>query len=59
MNLPPEELYRSCKRFRVLIIGRPNSGKTTILEKMTGSEAGAEPEIRDKAGELVVRASVV
>ena len=25
-----------------------NAGKTTILEKMTGSEAGVKPEIRDK-----------
>jgi hypothetical protein len=41
----------------MLIIGRRNAGKTTILEKMTGSEVGAKPEIRDKEGRLVVRAS--
>ncbi|KAI0276607.1 hypothetical protein BGY98DRAFT_919155, partial [Russula aff. rugulosa BPL654] len=34
-------------------IGRRNAGKTTILEKMTGSEEGAKPEIRDKEGRLV------
>ena len=59
MNPSPEELNRLCKRFRVLIIGRRNSGKTTILEKMTGGEAGAEPEIRDEKGELVVRVSLI
>ena len=59
MNLSPEELNRLCKRFRVLIIGRRNAGKTTILENMTGSDAGTEPEVRDKYGELVVRASLI
>jgi GTPase SAR1 family protein len=54
MDLSSEELSRACNRFRVLIIGRRNAGKTTILEKMTGSEAGAKPEIRDKEGHLVV-----
>jgi GTPase SAR1 family protein len=48
-----------CERFRVLIIGRRNAGKTTILEKMTGSEEGAKPEIRDKEGRLVVRPSLI
>ena len=54
MDLSSEELSRVCDRFRVLIIGRRNAGKTTILEKMTGSEAGAKPQIRDKEGHLVV-----
>jgi len=48
-----DDLRLLCKRFRVLIIGRRNAGKTTILEKMTGSEVGAKPEIRDKEGRLV------
>jgi hypothetical protein len=59
MDASPEELRRLCDRFRVLIIGRRNAGKTTILEKMTGSEEGAKPEIRDKEGRLVVRASLM
>jgi hypothetical protein len=59
MDISPEDLSRVCKRFRVLIIGRRNAGKTTILEKMTGSDEGAKPEIRDKEGHLVVRASLV
>ena len=53
MDVSPEDLRQFCKRFRVLIIGRRNAGKTTILEKMTGSEEGAMPEIRDR-GRLVV-----
>jgi len=57
MELSSYDLSRICKRFRVLIIGRRNAGKTTILEKMTGSEVGDKPEIRDKEGRLVVRSS--
>ena len=59
MDISPEELHRLCKRFRVLIMGRRNAGKTTILEKMTGSEEGTMPEIRNEDGELVVRASLI
>ena len=55
MDVSSEELRQLCDRFRVLIIGRRNAGKPTILEKMTGSEEGAKP-IRDK-GRLVVWAS--
>ncbi|KAF8495151.1 hypothetical protein F5888DRAFT_583352 [Russula emetica] len=58
MDVSPETLKEVCKRFRVLIIGRRNAGKTTILEKMTGSEVGVEPEIRDENGYLVVCTSL-
>jgi GTPase SAR1 family protein len=54
MAVSQEDLEQLCSRFRVLIIGRRNAGKTTILEKMTGSDEGATPEIRDKEGNLVV-----
>ncbi len=54
MDVSPEDLRRVCDRFRVLIMGQRNAGKTTILEKMTGSEEGATPEIRDSQGHLVV-----
>ena len=59
MNLSSEDLSRLCNQFRVLIIGRQNAGKTTILEKMTGSDVGAKPEIHDKEGRWVVRASLI
>jgi hypothetical protein len=48
MDVSPEDLRQVCDRFRVLIIGRQNAGKTTILEKMTGSEEGAMPEFANK-----------
>jgi len=54
MDVAPEKLRELCPRFRVLIMGRRNAGKTTLLEKMTASEEGAKPEIRDKNGDLVV-----
>ena len=44
--------YR-CPRFRILVIGRANAGKTTILEKVCGVEKGTKPVvIHDKKGEL-------
>ena len=54
MDISPKQLRKLCPRFRVLIMGRRNAGKTTILEKMTGSDAGVKPEILDKSGHLVV-----
>ena len=44
--------YR-CPHFRILVIGRANAGKTTILEKVCGVEKGTKPVIiHDKNGEL-------
>ena len=36
--------YR-CPHFRILVIGRANAGKTTILEKVCGVEKGTKPII--------------
>jgi GTPase SAR1 family protein len=58
-DISSEDISEICERFRVLIIGRRNAGKTTILERMTGSEVGAKPEIRDKEGRLVVSTSLI
>ena len=42
--------YR-CPHFRILVIGRANAGKTTILEKVCGVEKGTKPIIiHDKEG---------
>jgi len=41
-----------CPYFRILIIGRANAGKTTILEKVCGVAQGTEPIIYDKDGEI-------
>jgi len=43
------ERYR-CAHFRVLVIGRANAGKTTILEKVCGVDKETEPIIYDKNG---------
>ena len=46
------EHYR-CPHFRILIIGRANAGKTTILEKLCGGVMGGQPIIVfDKMGKL-------
>ena len=46
------EQYR-CPYFHILVMGRANAGKTTILEKVCGVEKGAQPIIiHDKKGKL-------
>jgi GTPase SAR1 family protein len=46
------EQYR-CPHFRILIIGRANAGKTTILERVCGVAKGTKPIIiHDKEGKL-------
>jgi hypothetical protein len=37
-----------CHHFRILIIGRANAGKTTILEKVCGVAKGTKPIICDE-----------
>ena len=44
-----KERYK-CPHFRILIIGRANAGKTTILEKVCGVAKGTKPVIYDKNG---------
>ena len=34
-----------CPHFRILVIGRANAGKTTILEKVCGVAKGTQPII--------------
>ena len=41
--------YR-CPHFRILIVGRANAGKTTILEKVCGVAQGTKPIIYDQDG---------
>ena len=44
--------YR-CPHFRILVIGRANAGKTTILEKVCGVAKGTQPIIiYDKEGKF-------
>ena len=39
-----------CPHFRILVIGRANAGKTTILEKVCGVARGTKPVIYDQDG---------
>ena len=39
-----------CPHFCILVIGRANAGKTTILEKVCGVATGTQPIIYDKNG---------
>lgn len=45
------KLKERARRFRVLIIGRANAGKTTILKKICNTTD--DPEIYDRNGEKV------
>ncbi|KAF8127308.1 hypothetical protein K438DRAFT_942636 [Mycena galopus ATCC 62051] len=47
-----EEIKSICPRFRILVMGRRNAGKTTILKKMCGSD-GSDLKIIDPAGNEV------
>ena len=44
-----QERYR-CPHFRILVIGRANAGKTTILEKVCGVAHGTKPIIYNQNG---------
>ena len=39
-----------CPYFRILVIGKANAGKTTILEKVCCVDKGTKPIIHDKNG---------
>ena len=45
------DLRSKCRHFRILVIGRANSGKTTLLKKVCNSVE--DPEIFDPSGKKV------
>ncbi|KAJ7875784.1 hypothetical protein B0H13DRAFT_2056198 [Mycena leptocephala] len=49
MSLTIERIKARCPRFRILVIGRRNAGKTTILKKMCDSD-GSDLRIVDRNG---------
>jgi len=52
MNIDQAIDFRSkCKRFRILVIGRANAGKTTLLKKVCKSTE--DPEIFTPRGKPV------
>ncbi|KAG1733835.1 hypothetical protein EDB19DRAFT_2026674 [Suillus lakei] len=49
--MDPSEIRKKIVRFRILIIGRANAGKTTILQKVCNTRDN--PEIYNSAGEKI------
>ena len=45
------DLRRKCRHFRILVIGRANAGKTTLLKKVCNSVE--DPEIFSPSGKKV------
>jgi len=54
--LSAEEIRRECPRFRILIIGKANAGKTTILRKVCNAKPDAKPIVYDAEGREVKQA---
>ncbi|KAJ7932367.1 hypothetical protein B0H13DRAFT_1593175 [Mycena leptocephala] len=48
-------IHSKCPRFRILVIGRANAGKTTLLKRVCNSVK--EPKIYDKDGKKVCLSS--
>jgi predicted ATP-dependent serine protease len=51
--LSAEEIRAGCPQFRILIIGKANAGKTTILRKVCNAKPDAKPIIYDANGKQV------
>ena len=54
--LSAEEIRRECPQFRILIIGKANAGKTTILRKVCNAKPDAKPIVYDAKGKEVEQA---
>jgi len=52
--LGPAEIRHQCPQFRILVIGRANAGKTTILRKVCNAKRDAKPIIYDAEGKEVI-----
>jgi len=51
--LSAEEIRAECPRFRILIIGKANAGKTTILRKVCNTKPDVKPIVYDAEGKEV------
>jgi GTP-binding protein EngB required for normal cell division len=49
--MDPSEIKKKIGRFRILVIGRANAGKTTVLQKVCNTQGN--PEIYNSAGKKV------
>ena len=54
--LSADDIRSECPQFRILIIGKANAGKTTILRKMCNAKPDAKPIVYDAEGNEVERA---
>ena len=51
--LSAEAIRAECPQFRILIIGKANAGKTTILRKVCNVKPDAKPIVYDAEGKEV------
>ena len=52
--LRPDEIRSQCRQFRILVIGKANAGKTTILRKVCNAKPDAKPIVYDADGKEVI-----
>ena len=52
--LGPEQIRDQCPQFRILVIGKANAGKTTILRKVCNAKPDAKPIIYDGKGKKLI-----
>jgi septin family protein len=53
--LSAAEIRDRCPQFRILVIGKANAGKTTILRKVCNATPDAKPIIYDAEGKKIVQ----
>jgi len=53
--LDAAKIRASCPQFRILIIGKANAGKTTILRKVCNAKPDAKPVIYDAKGNQIIQ----
>ena len=51
--LEPDQIREVCGHFRILVIGKANAGKTTILRKVCNVGSDVKPIVMDENGDLV------
>ena len=51
--LDAQQIRDECPQFRILIIGKANAGKTTILRKVCNAKPDAKPIVYDAKGKEV------
>ena len=51
--LSAERIRANCPQFRILIIGKANAGKTTILRKVCNAKPDAKPIVYNAKGKKI------